>query len=61
MKCIRKKIFNPFDPNAHFFYPLKTSETLFQWVEKGALGMKWVKQWHTVGLSNEKIETAVHY
>ena len=37
--------FNPFIPNAPFFYPLKTSENLtvflyFQWVErKGELGM----------------------
>ena len=40
--------FNPFVPNAPFFYPLKTSENskvfwCFQRVEKGCTGNEWVK------------------
>ena len=39
---------NPFVPNAHFLYPMKTSENRkvfwrFQGVEKGALGMNGLK------------------
>ena len=38
----------PFDPNAPFLYPLKTSENftvflLFQGVEKGYIGNEWAK------------------
>ena len=41
--------FNPFVPNAPFFYPLKTSENrrffwCFQEVEKGCIGNEWVKR-----------------
>ena len=40
---------NPFLPNAHFLYPLKTSENLmvfwcFQGVEKGCIGNEWVNK-----------------
>ena len=43
-----KKYFNPFFPNAPFFYPLETSENrkvfgYFQGVEKGCIGNGWVK------------------
>ena len=39
--------FNPFVPNAHFLYFLKTSENrkdfwCFQGVEKGCIGDKWI-------------------
>ena len=34
---------------------------LFTGVEKGYTGNEWVKQWHTVGLSNGKVKTAVLY
>ena len=39
---------NPFDPNAPFLYPLKTSENrkvfwCFQGVEKRCIGNEWVK------------------
>ena len=41
-------LFNPFFPNATFFYPLKTSENrkvfqCFQGVEKGCIGKEWIK------------------
>ena len=41
--------FNPFVPNAPFFYPLKTSENrkvfwYFQGVEIGCIGNEWMKQ-----------------
>ena len=40
-------IINPFVPNAHFLYPLKTSEnrkvfSCFQGEENGCIGNKWV-------------------
>ena len=43
------KAFNPFVPNAPFFYPLKTSEYRkvfwrFQGVEKGCIGNEWVNK-----------------
>ena len=39
------RLFNPFVPNAPILYPLKTSENrkVFQGVEKGCIGNKWVK------------------
>ena len=49
-------ITNPFDPNAPFLYPLKTSENheaffffffFFQGVEKGCLVNKWVNYVNT--------------
>ena len=41
-------LFNPFFPNATFFYPLKTSENrkvfqCFQGVEKRCIGKEWIK------------------
>ena len=43
---ILSNIYNPFVPNATFFYPLKISENYkvfccFQGVEKGSIGNKW--------------------
>ena len=41
-------LLNPFVPNAHFLYPLKTSENLtvfcFQGAEKGYIGNQRVKE-----------------
>ena len=39
-------LFNPFDANAPFLYPLKTSETCFQGAEKGCNGKEWVNASH---------------
>ena len=44
---LHKLYVNPFVPNAHFLYPLKTSENCkifcFHEVEKGCIGNEWVK------------------
>ena len=44
----KRKVLNPFVPNAPFLYSLKTSEKrkvfwCFERVEKGCIGSKWVK------------------
>ena len=44
----KRKVLNPFVPNAPFLYSLKTSEKrkvfwCFEKVEKGCIGSKWVK------------------
>ena len=41
-----QSFFNPFVFNAHFLYPLKTSENrkVLQEVEKGCIGNKWVNK-----------------
>ena len=48
-KFAYKQYNNPFVPNAHFLYPLKTSENrkifwCFQGVEKGCIGNEWVSK-----------------